>query len=112
MADLEDINQRWSQWLTKWKSLIGSDELTSPLSHAQVSERMKQVNPKYILREWFVVPAYQQAAEGDYTLVRELQEVMTQPYAEQSKDMEDKYYRLKPPEFFEVGGLSYYSCSS
>ncbi len=73
---------------------------------------MKQVNPKYILREWFVVPAYQQAAEGDYTLVRELQEVMTQPYAEQSKDMEDKYYRLKPPEFFEVGGLSYYSCSS
>jgi uncharacterized protein YdiU (UPF0061 family) len=112
MADLEVINQRWSQWLTKWKSLIGSDELASPLSHAQVSERMKQVNPKYILREWFVVPAYQQAAEGDYALVRELQEVMTQPYAEQSKDIEDKYYRLKPPEFFEVGGLSYYSCSS
>jgi uncharacterized protein YdiU (UPF0061 family) len=112
MADLEVINQRWSQWLTKWKSLVGSDELASPLSHAQVSERMKQVNPKYILREWFVVPAYQQAAEGDYALVRELQEVMTQPYAEQSKDIEDKYYRLKPPEFFEVGGLSYYSCSS
>ena len=41
-----------------------------------------------------------------------LQEVMTQPYAEQAKDVEGKYYRLKPSEFFEVGGLSYVSCSS
>jgi len=50
------------------------------------------------------VPAYQQAIEGDYALIRELQEVMTNPYAEQSKDVEDKYYRLKPREQFEVGG--------
>ncbi|MEY8193244.1 MAG: hypothetical protein RPR28_00180, partial [Cycloclasticus sp.] len=66
----------------------------------------------YILREWFVVPAYQQATAGNYSLIRELQDVMTQPYAEQSKDVEDKYYRLKPAEFFEVGGLSHLSCSS
>ena len=73
---------------------------------------MKLVNPKYSLREWLVVPAYNQAAARNYFLVRELQEVMTQPYAEQSKDVEGKYYRLKPSEFFEVGGLSYVSCSS
>jgi uncharacterized protein YdiU (UPF0061 family) len=70
------------------------------------------VTPKYILREWFVVPAYQQAAAENYALIRELQEIMTQPYAEQSKQVEEKYYRLKPPEFFQVGGLSFYSCSS
>jgi uncharacterized protein YdiU (UPF0061 family) len=58
------------------------------------------------------MPAYQQAAKGDYSLVRELQEVMTQPYAEQSQAIEEKYYRLKPSEFFEVGGLSHLSCSS
>ena len=73
---------------------------------------MKGFNPKYSLREWFVVPAYQQAAEGNYTLLRELQEVMTQPYAEQSKDVENKYYRLKPQELFDLGGSSHYSCSS
>jgi len=112
MADLKNIEQRWSQWLTKWKLLIDSDNVAVPRSLSQISSQMKQVNPKYILREWFVMPAYQQATAGDYTLVRELQEVMTQPYAEQSTDMQDKYYRLKPPEFFEVGGLSYYSCSS
>ena len=73
---------------------------------------MKLVNPKYSLREWFVVPAYSQANAGNYSLVRELQEVMTQPYAEQSKEVEEKYYRLKPSAFFEVAGLSYVSCSS
>jgi uncharacterized protein YdiU (UPF0061 family) len=64
------------------------------------------------LREWFLVPAYQQAKEGDYSLLRELQEVMTQPYAEKSKDVEGKYYSLKPSRFFEVGGISHVSCSS
>jgi uncharacterized protein YdiU (UPF0061 family) len=73
---------------------------------------MKLVNPKYSLREWFVVSAYQQAAAGSYSLLRELQEVMTQPYAEQAKDVEEKYYKLKPLELFEVGGSSHYSCSS
>jgi uncharacterized protein YdiU (UPF0061 family) len=106
------MEERWLQWLKKWKSLIACDNLTLTRSREQLSKQMKLVNPKYILREWFVVPAYQQAGEGDYSLVRELQDVMTQPYAEQSKQVEEKYYKLKPIEFFEVGGLSYYSCSS
>ncbi len=108
----KEIEKRWSEWLTKWKSLIGSANLDSPRSREELSRRMKLVNPKYSLREWFVAPAYQQATKGNYSLVRELQEVMTQPYAEQSKDVEEKYYRLKPSKFFDVGGLSHYSCSS
>ena len=112
--DPERINKRWSEWLTKWKALIAKANTTEsqPFSHEELSNKMKQVNPKYSLREWLVVPAYQQAKEGNYSLIRELQEVMTNPYDEQSKDVEDKFYRLKPHAFFEVGGLSYYSCSS
>lgn len=111
------IDKHWSEWLTKWKSLIYSGITTDmntklPRSLDDVSRQMKLVNPKYSLREWFLVPAYQQATVGNYALVRELQEVITQPYAEQSKEVEAKYYRLKPSELFEVGGLSYYSCSS
>jgi uncharacterized protein YdiU (UPF0061 family) len=110
--DSEDMNQRWSEWLAKWKSLIARDNDAAPRCDDEISRQMKLVNPKYILREWFVVPAYKQATAGNYTLVRELQEIMTQPYAEQSKEIEDKYYKLKPFEFFELGGTSYYSCSS
>ena len=110
--DLEGMDQQWSGWLTKWHSHIASDNVAAPRSTDEISRQMKRVNPKYILREWFVVPAYQQATGGNYTLVRELQAVMTQPYAEQSKEIEEKYYRLKPFEFFELGGTSHYSCSS
>jgi len=105
-ADPERMDKRWSEWLTNWKSL------TQPSSREELSRQMKLVNPKYSLREWLVVPAYQQAAAGNYSLIRELQEVMTQPYAEQTKDVEGKYYRLKPSEFFELGGSSHLSCSS
>ena len=98
-TDPEGRDKRWSEWLMKWKSLIGSatdTNVVSPDTRVALSRQMKLVNPKYSLREWLIVPAYQQAAVGNYSLVRELQEVMTQPYAEQSKDVEDKYDRLKP----------------
>ena len=114
-ADAEALDQRWTEWLENWKTLLNyviNANDTSHRSSDEISRQMKLVNPKYILREWFVVPAYQQAAAGNYALIRELQDVMTQPYAEQSKDVEDKYYRLKPTEFFAVGGLSHLSCSS
>ncbi|MBN0986565.1 protein adenylyltransferase SelO [Amphritea pacifica] len=107
-ADPETMDQRWSAWLAKWNTLIDSQSG----SRDEIAQQMKRVNPKYSLREWLVAPAYQQAAEGDYALVRELQEVMTQPYAEQSQAVEDKYYRRKPSEFSELGGVSHYSCSS
>jgi uncharacterized protein YdiU (UPF0061 family) len=105
-ADPEKMDKRWSEWLTKWTSI------TQPSSREDLSRQMKLINPKYSLREWFVVPAYQQAAAGSYSLIRELQEVMTQPYAEQARDVEEQYYRLKPSEFFDLGGSSHLSCSS
>ena len=116
----DGMDKRWQEWLVKWKSLlnISTDENErSSRTKEEISKQMKLVNPKYILREWFVKPAYQQAAVQqengeDYSLIKELQEVMTNPYAEQSQEVEDKYYRLKPSEYFSVGGLSHLSCSS
>ena len=61
-ADPEGMDRRWSAWLTKWQSL------TQSRSPEALSSQMKRVNPKYILREWFLVPAYQQAAAGNYAV--------------------------------------------
>lgn len=104
----KEMDKHWLEWLAKWHALLN----TATASFEEISKQMKLVNPKYILREWLLVPAYQQAAAGNYALLRELQDVMTQPYAEQSKAVEDKFYRLKPPEFFALGGVSHLSCSS
>lgn len=109
-TDSTALDDRWSVWFTQWKVLI--DNAAASQSHEALSKQMKRVNPKYVLREWFVVPAYKAAATGDYALVRELQGIMTQPYDEQSQAVEGKYNRLKPAQFFEAGGTSHYSCSS
>lgn len=101
------LASRWRDWHNNWKRLSGGDR-----SPKELSSQMKRVNPKYCLREWLLAPAYQQAARGDYTLIRELQNVMAQPYAEQSQAVEDQYYRLKPREYANLGGISHMSCSS
>jgi uncharacterized protein YdiU (UPF0061 family) len=103
----QQLDEQWQSWLQSWRDLIRNDG-----NLAEISKKMKQTNPKYTWREWLVVPAYQQAMQGDYTLVKELQEVFSHPYDEQSQEIEDKYYRLKPNVFFDAGGVSHYSCSS
>jgi uncharacterized protein YdiU (UPF0061 family) len=103
----QQLDEQWQSWLKSWRDLVIKDG-----NLAEISASMKQTNPKYTWREWLIVPAYQQAMQGDYTLVRELQEVLSYPYDEQSQEVEDKYYRLKPRAFFNVGGVSHYSCSS
>jgi len=103
----EDINLQWTNWLKSWKNnihKIGDSKEKSAL--------MKSVNPQYTWREWLVVPAYENAEKGDYHLLNELQEVFDDPYKRQIKTLDKKFDSLKPIEFFNKGGISYYSCSS
>ena len=103
----EKIEKAWSSWFEKWKAKINTS-----ITKEELSKQMKLINPKYTLREWFLVPAYEMAQEGNYTLINDLQEIMTNPYSEQSKEIEEKYYRLKPIELFDLAGVSHVSCSS
>ncbi|MEM7182520.1 MAG: protein adenylyltransferase SelO family protein [Spirochaetota bacterium] len=103
----DELKKEWGQWLQKWHGLVHNNG-----NSEAVSKKMKLVNPKYTWREWLVVPAYQQAMRGNYTLIEELQEVLTKPFDEQTKEVEDKYYTLRPEEFLWAGGVSHYSCSS
>ncbi len=105
----EDILERWRKWLENWKSLL---DITTPKSKEKLSSQMKKINPKYTLKEWFLVDAYKKGNNGDFSLITELQEVMTNPYDEQSKEMEEKYYKVKPSHLFNIAGVSHISCSS
>jgi uncharacterized protein YdiU (UPF0061 family) len=103
----EELEQEWRLWLASWRKL-----LNPALSHEQRVSQMKNVNPKYTWREWLIVPAYEQAEMGDFSLINELQDILTKPYDEQTEAIENKYYQLRPLEFFAAGGVSHYSCSS
>ena len=102
-----ELEHQWQTWLKSWNELIeGSGDPN------KIAEKMKRVNPKYTWREWLIAPAYQQAKQGDYALIKELKEVFSHPYEEQSQAIEEKYYRLTPHQYLNAGGISHYSCSS
>lgn len=105
----ENIKLRWNSWLESWKSLINVNDEESK---QKLSNQMKLTNPKYTLREWHLVWAYQEAQNENFEPVNELQEIMTKPYEEQTKEIEEKYYTKKPTDFFGIAGISHVSCSS
>jgi uncharacterized protein YdiU (UPF0061 family) len=103
----ESLDAHWNQWLQRWRNQIGScGEL-----HA-TSAAMKRINPTITWREWLIAPAYEKAAHGDYSLIKDLQAVFSHPYEGSAAEGEASVDRLKPREFFNAGGISHYSCSS
>ena len=103
----DEINQRWEVWLKNWKYTINKE-----VNIKSKSESMKSYNPVYTWREWMVFPAYEDAEKGNYNKIKELQAVLSNPYTEQSSEIDQKYNRLKPKHYFNSGGVSHYSCSS
>ena len=103
----EQIDNKWNSWLQRWR-----EKIKNRVDQTEISAKMKLVNPKYTWREWLITPAYEKAEQGDYSLIKELQAVLANPYENQSLEIEKKYDRLKPKKFFNAGGISHYSCSS
>jgi uncharacterized protein YdiU (UPF0061 family) len=103
----EELDGQWKSWLQRWRHQVTGSGDTSETAAA-----MQRVNPNVTWREWLIAPAYEQAAQGDVGLVRELQEVFRHPYDALPAELAATYDRLKPREFFNAGGVSHYSCSS
>ncbi|KEQ16527.1 hypothetical protein GZ78_22020 [Endozoicomonas numazuensis] len=72
----------------------------------QRQQKMKQVNPKYILRNYLAQNAIEKAEKGDYSEIEQLMTVLQSPYDEHP-DLE--HYAQKPPEW---GKKLEVSCSS
>ena len=105
----EALVKKWESWFASWKSALDID---SEEKKQALRTQMLQSNPKYTLREWFLVPAYQLAEQGDYSLLHTLQQVMNHPYDEQSTAIEETFYKEKPEHLFNIAGVSHVSCSS
>jgi uncharacterized protein YdiU (UPF0061 family) len=103
----EPLDAQWTQWLGRWRDQISANGDPSATSAA-----MQRVNPAITWREWLIAPAYEQAAQGDTSLIQELQTVFRHPYDAPSAELAATYDRLKPRDFFHAGGVSHYSCSS
>lgn len=79
-------------WTEKYREILSEQEvcLNDGLRQAQ----MRQVNPKYILRNHLAQTAIEQAESGDFSEVDLLLNLLKKPYSEQ-KEFED--YAKTPP---------------
>ena len=102
-----ELDQQWQGWLQRWHA-----EIAKAGDPSAVRNTMQQANPAITWREWLIAPAYQQASEGNNTLVHELQALFNTPYQEPEAELKAHYDRLRPREYFSAGGISHYSCSS
>ena len=103
----EELDGQWTRWLARWR-----DQITANGDPSETSAAMQRTNPAITWREWLIAPAYEQAGQGDTTLIQELQELFRHPYDAPSPELAATYDRLKPRDFFNAGGVSHYSCSS
>jgi uncharacterized protein YdiU (UPF0061 family) len=101
------LDQQWTQWLQRWRNQISCQG-----DLAATSAAMERVNPAITWREWLIAPAYEQAAQGNTSLMQELQAVFRHPYQTPTAAVAAVVDRLRPPQFFHAGGIAHYSCSS
>ena len=101
-----DSGARLGAWLGKYRERLQRESLPEQ----ERRKRMNRVNPKYVLRNYLAQMAIDKAEQGDYSLVRELLDLLRHPYDEQPG--REDYARKRPDWARNRAGCSMLSCSS
>lgn len=99
-------SKNWNNWFQKYINRLlledDSDEIRK--------QKMDTVNPKYVLRNYMAQLAIDAANNDDYTIIKELHELLKKPYQEQPNFQ--KWYAKRPDWARDKIGCSMLSCSS
>lgn len=102
----EEYRQRMNGWLQSYAERLRQDNQPD----VQRQQKMNEINPKYVLRNYLAQLAIDKAESGDFSMVGELLDLLRTPYAEQP---EKAHFAVKRPEWARNrAGCSMLSCSS
>jgi serine/tyrosine/threonine adenylyltransferase len=105
----DEAQTKWKAWLQMWRSVLKSC-YGDNLNMNNVAQRILQLNPKYVLREWMLVEAYQKATnDNDESELLTLYNLIQHPYDEGTTYETNKYYRRAPDEALIQGGTAFMS---
>ena len=101
-----DVSQcpedEWNEWLMRWWQRVDG---------RPKRDKMRLVNPKYVLRNWMAQVAIEAAENEDYSVAETLYELLKKPYDEQPES-EDEWFKKRPEWATNKVGCSMLSCSS
>ena len=101
----EAVERQWLDWLQRYRQRLREEDATTDRR-----ARMHAVNPLYVLRNYLAQQAIDDASTGDLEKLLELQQVLQQPYTEQTGK---QHLAAKRPEWARhKAGCSMLSCSS
>eukprot|EP00871_Galdieria_phlegrea_P004139 jgi/Galph1/4726/GphlegSOOS_G3389.1 len=98
--------EAWNKWFVRYISRLKEENNTNDLDR---QERMNSVNPCYILRNYYLFRAIQQAEQGDFSGVDTLLQIFSKPYEERP---EYESFTEEPPDWSNIIGVCVNSCSS
>ena len=99
----EEVSQNeWNSWLARWWERVDGRPNRGSMLNA---------NPKYVLRNWMAQLAIDAAEKGDYSVAKNLHEMLMNPYEEQP-EKEEKWVIRRPEWARNRVGCSMLSCSS
>jgi serine/tyrosine/threonine adenylyltransferase len=102
----ETVLKNWHDWLEYYCIRINEETLLD----TERKEQMNTVNPKYVLRNYMAQLCIDDADKGDYSLLKELFEMLKNPYDEQPNFQ--KWFAKRPDWARNKVGCSMLSCSS
>ena len=105
----EEVAKHKENWMT-WHTEYADYLITEGVDEAERAGAMKSVNPKYVLRNYMAQLAIDEAEKGNNSLVKELYDLLLNPYEEQPTM--EKWYAKRPEWARHKVGCSMLSCSS
>jgi serine/tyrosine/threonine adenylyltransferase len=105
LRDLFIDRAAFDAWAERYRTRLRAEHSVD----AERLLRMRQVNPKYILRNHLAEAAIRQAREGDFAEVNRLLKVLQRPFDEQSEQPESEADAGFPPDWAQHLEVS---CSS
>lgn len=100
----EDKKQKLFKTMQTYTERIKQNNISRPESQ----ERMRQTNPRFILRNYLLHQAIEELNQGENTLFLQLQDAMKDPYSNKF----DQFFAKRPDWASQKAGCSMLSCSS
>ena len=99
------VRREWISWIEQWRGALQ----TANSDCNDVYEIMRKTNPKFVLREWMLVDAYNAASVNDESALQEMYELIQKPYDEGSVEQSKLYFKRAPESALTAGGTAFMS---